>query len=261
MITTTENNVDSAVVERLKKLMRLASSDNQNEAELALQRARNIALENQLDLACIDAWNDTKEEEQYIKEDFSTGTFRKPVTDSFVVQILIKHFNVKILTWNGVRREGVRMIFIGKKSDVETAKYVYNFLGETMMRLWKGYRKQNPEVTTTARGSYFYGLQNGLDDKLTSSREEKEKEKFQNVGRILGAEAQATAENKYALICKSDKEKLEQAVKSFFPKVRSGTCSSVSNSNSSVYYDGVATGKTISINRAIGNSQKALTFA
>ncbi len=63
MLTTSDNQVCPAVVEKVKKLMRLASSDNQAEAELALQRARNMALEANLDLACIDAWGDNQVEE------------------------------------------------------------------------------------------------------------------------------------------------------------------------------------------------------
>lgn len=260
MIATSENTVDSAVIERVKKLMRLASSDNQAEAELALQRARNMALEHDLELACIDAWDDTKGEEQYIQDEFHTGTNRKSVTDTYICWILQDHFNVRLLYWNSVRFNGVRITFIGKKSDVETAKYVYGFLNETMMRLWHNYRASNPEVTTSCRGSYFYGLQTGLSDKLSESRKQKETEKFQSVGRVLGDEAQATAESKYALICRDNQEKLKEAVKKFFPKTGSRSGSSISNSNSSVFSDGVETGRTISISKAIGNSQRALTF-
>ena len=83
---------------------------------------------------------------------------------------------------------------------------------------------------------------------------------FESVSKVLGTEAKVTAENKYALICQDNKKKLEDAVSKFFPRVGRGSSSYTSNTNGGAYSAGVSAGKSITISKAIGNNQKALTF-
>lgn len=251
-------SVPENIIERVRKLLRLGESTNENEAQLALAAAQRYANEYQLDLACLASGEEEKQEE-YIKDDIFTGTKRRSVTHTYVSWILQEHFNVKVLNSGSTRYFGVHIHLIGQKTDVEIAKYVYGYLTHTFMQLWRDYQKKN-NVETKLRDSFIYGCYNGLDKKLTNSRESNKKEKFDGVERILGAESRNQAESKYALMVIKKKDGLENAVHSFFPRLGRGGSRGYRNHNSSVFNDGVSSGSRISLNKAIGGAQKQLTY-
>lgn len=251
-------NIPENIIERVRKLLRLSESTNENEAQLALAAAQRYANEYALDLACL-ATGEEEKQEEYVKEDIATGTSRRSVTHNYVCWILQNHFNVKVLNSGQTRFFGVQIHLIGQKTDVEIAKYVYGYLTHTFMELWRDYKAKN-NTPTTLRDSFLYGCYNGLNKKLADSKENDKKEKFDGVERILGADSRNQAESKYALMVIKKKDGLENAVCSFFPKLRKGGSRGYRNHNSSVFNDGVSSGSRISLNKAIGGTQKQLTY-
>ena len=251
-------NIPENIIERVRKLLRLSESTNENEAQLALAAAQRYANEYALDLACLASGEEEKQEE-YIKDDIFTGTNRRSITHTYVCWILQNHFNVKVLNSSGTRYLGVHIHLIGQKTDVEIAKYVYGYLTHTFMELWRNYKSKN-NIPITLRDSFLYGCYNGLDKKLAASRENDKKDKFDGVERVLGAESRNQAENKYALMVIKKKDGLENAVSTFFPKLRRGNSREYRNHNATVFNDGVSSGSKISLNKAIGGAQKQLTY-
>lgn len=252
-------NIPENIIERVKKLLKLSESPNEAEAALALAKAQEYALEFDLDLACV-AISEQKKEE-FVKEDINLNAKRKSVTHSDVVYLLNRFFNVKMLQSTGnIRWSGAVIHFIGKKSDVEIAKYIYGYLNHTFMALWHEYRAQNPLINTKARGSYITGLRMGLEKKLQEEKKKKENEKFESVERVLGQQERYSAENKYALICVQKSRELDEAVNTFFPKVGKVSYRSYRNHNSNAFSDGMSKGATISLTRALNGGQKALAY-
>jgi hypothetical protein len=131
--------MNDALIQKLKKLLALAGNNpSQQEAEAALSKAQALAIENGIDLALIGS---NEQEENVTREDMEFGK-RLPTVNNYITNVLTKFFNVRIITSGG--RYGVRkLIFIGKQSDINTAKYVYTWLSDTMVNCWHNYYKSN----------------------------------------------------------------------------------------------------------------------
>ena len=160
-------NNDSKLIDRLKKLLALAGNNpSQSEAEAALSKAQAIAIEHGIDLAMI---GETENEEEIVRDEMEFGQ-RLPTVNNYVTNVLIKFFNVRIIT-SGSRYGGRKLIFVGKQSDINTAKYVYNWLSDTMVRCWHSYHKANKHtVNISHKQSYLFGFYNGLINKLEIGR-------------------------------------------------------------------------------------------
>ncbi len=250
--------VPDSLVDKIRKLLCLsANNPSREEAELALQKAQKIALEWEIDLATIDAFAPKKSEEPILKQEMDSFGLKKrlPISDKFVVYILMNHFKVRII-YSGGRYSGRQITFIGKKTDLEIANYLYGFLNRTFMELWKNYYYQNEkDIRLEERSSYFYGLYQGLNDKLEVSKKQTEEDKFQSIFQERGNEFSRSVQNQYALMVVSDKERLQNKVEEYYPNLRKTTRSwDNTGISKNAVSDGREHGKNISINRAVGAS-------
>jgi hypothetical protein len=245
----------SPLVDKIAKLLRLSESPNQHEAELALSKAKQLAVENDIDLASVST--NTMPEETYEKDAVTFGK-RKPVTGKFVIWIVESHFNVSVVG-SGSRENGTQINFIGKTSDIQIAIYVFNFLSQTFMSLWHKYQ-DDTDCSARSRGSYFYGLYQGLDEKLTAARVRAESAKFSELEVTKGAEASAEIKNIYALMVVSKKEKLNNAVEKYFPRIRR-THTTVRLHNDYALAQGRIDGRKIDIKPSLGMRQSHLVGA
>ena len=105
-------------------------------------------------------------------------------------------------------------VFVGKKSDIQIAQYVQQFLNQEFFRLWHNYKKIN-NARTEERNSYFWGLYRGLDEKLKKT----EQSVVQDIRAERGEECYQKIENNFALMRLSDKNRVDTAVGKFFPKL------------------------------------------
>jgi len=245
----------SPLVDKIAKLLRLSASPNQHEAELALSKAKQLAVENDIDLASVST--DTMPEETYEKDTVTFGK-RKPITGKFVIWIVESHFNVSIVG-SGSREAGKQINFIGKTSDIQIAIYVFHFLSQTFMSLWHTYQDYSC-CSAGSRGSYFYGLYQGLDEKLKEAKAQAERAKFSELAVERGADASAVIKNAYALIVVSNKEKLTGAVEKYFPRIRH-TKINVRLGNDSALSRGRIDGGKIEIKPSLGMRQSHLVGA
>lgn len=236
----------SPLVDKIAKLLRLSASPNQHEAELALSKAKQLAVENDIDLASVST--DTMPEEAYEQDTVTFGK-RKPITGKFVIWVIESHFNVSIVG-SGSRDEGKRINFIGKTSDIQIAIYVFHFLSQTFMSLWHKYQ-DDTNCSARSRGSYFYGLYQGLDEKLKEATAQTESAKFNELAAQRGADASSEIKNAYALMVVSNKKKLSGAVEKFYPRLRT-TRTTVRLSNDSALSQGRIDGRKIEIKPSLG---------
>ena len=239
--------MDNNIVEKIKKLLRLSESSNQHEAESALSFAKELATRHEIDLYSIDAWKDQQETETFERVDIDAGQ-RLCVASDYVGSIIIQHFGTRVIYF-GNRVSGRKIAFIGKKNEVEIAQFVYSFLSETMMRLWRQYQIRN-QIDTSHRTSWFMGFYNGLSAKLTAAKEKAESESFAS----LDQDKVAEVKNKYALVRVSNEEKLATVVKTHFNNLKNIN-KQRSVTDYKTYIHGQETGKTVNINRAIGQTQ------
>ena len=245
--------MNDTLISKIKKLLELGTSSNPHEAELALMKARELALRENIDLAAIELFKDTKAE-PIDKNEVSSGN-RFSVCQKFCNWILVNHFNVRVIL-TGSRYSGRSITLVGKKTDLEIAKYVNGFLNQEFMRLWHKYRAET-NVRTQERGSFLYGCYRGLDEKLLETKRAAEQDELGKVAAKMDKQIEEV-KSKYALMVISQGDRLKEATNKFFPKLTHSRTTIRVGSSSSLEA-GRIVGRNISLNRAISSNQKTLT--
>ncbi len=227
------------IIEKIQKLIKLATNNtNAAEMEAAMAKAIQIATENDIDIASIEIKSGKKNKEEFVKETVQMGQ-RLPVTHDLIRAILRDHFKVKIIM-GGNRQVGRYIHFIGVKEDIEMAKFVSSFLSERFMGLWHNYFKRS-NCPLSGRQSFFMGLYEGLDTKLTVAKQEVEK----NIETEIASG--------YALMVINRKEELAVAVKNFFPSLTTIAPKKYNLGNQNAYSNGFVAGTNLNIARPLGN--------
>ncbi len=141
-----------AVVEKVKKLLALASSTNAHEAELATLKANQLMLKHHLGRAQL-------EDSTPLCVEAVMRAPRRNAKMSAVYDVLT-HFLVRPLMRHG--RGDVRLEVIGDRGQVELAAYVAGFLERELETMWKasGLKGQR------AKNSFFLGIARGYRKKL-----------------------------------------------------------------------------------------------
>ncbi len=156
------------IIEKVRKLLALAGSQNQHEAELAMRRAQELMLKHQLagDLG----------ERRFVIRQLGTPRLRKNTAESMIGGLLGKHFFVEVI-WTHVyvprtcRSESVLEI-CGTPENVAMAEYVHAFLMATTERLWKEARALRPGLRPGDRSAFMVGVVSGFMAKLDGARRE-----------------------------------------------------------------------------------------
>lgn len=214
------------ILKKVKKLLSLATSSNKNEAENASKKAQELLLRHNLS---IDEYVSKSELDQI---EIDSMTKSNVVAD--VIQILLKDFffvrcyyqlqashykNGKLMTIKTVQ-------MIGTESNIEIAKYVYDYLTFTFNHLWKEYKKETL-CHVSAKKSFIYGLYYGLRDKL--------------------AEQQRNVLNEYGLVVVPN-----QALNDYMSTLNLKTKKSNNNNyNSNAANAGKSLGSNININKGV----------
>ena len=243
------------VVEKIKKLIRLTSSDVPAERESALLKARELCLKNELDISEIEAWGETKPAKESIdRTDLEMGN-RMPISQKFISWLIQNHFNCKII-YCGRRYSGRRIVLIGKKSDVEIAAFINEFLNREFMIRWHEERNKN-NFRTEERNSFFWGVYNGLDQKLKQTKSKFTESYVSNIRTDKGEDAANQVSQNYALMKISDEKRIDEEVKRHFPKLASrGSYLSSGIHSQNAMDRGCKVGRTINLNRPISSGSE-----
>ena len=168
-----------------------------------------------------------------------------------IIWILQNHFNVKIVYDGGSSAEEIW--YIGTKSDIEFAQWVYNFLDEEFPRLWKRY-STSTYVPDNERTTYFYGVYHGLNAKLEENKKKIVLERIAEIASENGAEAAQTTSNNYAVAVRDNKVAIDKAMKSFFPDLGKGSKSRIKLRSRDTISAGMSAGRSINLNRPLAYS-------
>jgi hypothetical protein len=152
------------VLARIAKLLALAGSANQHEAELAMAEAQRLMLAHNLESAATHA---------YHFRHLGRPTGRVSEAERTLANILSDHFFVEVI-WVPVWRplEGKRgsvLEVCGSPVNLEMASYVYDFLSRTAERLWSDYRRAR-HLTNRDRRTFLAGVMLGFKDKLEAQQ-------------------------------------------------------------------------------------------
>lgn len=260
--------VASPVLERVKKLLALSQSDNQNERNNALAKANALIAEHNIDVALIES-TDTAAPEPFEQEELVFGK-RKPVEARFISWLLEKHFRVKVVysnKYDPVKGWNKTILFLGRKSDAELARWLAGFLREEFARRWT-YHRNSTKAPLQEKNTFYYGCYQGLNDRLTEETRKVEEIKF---AQVASARAEAAAinscdgeqnlsaaptadalRNKYAVALRTESESLKNELRRRFPRLGHARSSSLNIRHGSSSLDaGRAHGRTISTSRPL----------
>ena len=191
------------IIDKVKKLLSLAQSDNEHEAALAMEKAKLI----------INKYNLERIEHNRISPyTYKIVNHKKKRIEKYqrhICSILQKFFFVKIVysyLYDAHLNDTHRTIeILGTKENVEMGEYVYFFLLNQLKMLWNTYQSK-----TMARGmekrSYWLGILSGFQKKL------------QLIDKKSTSCTNSAANSTSVLICSEDK-KLVDFKEKRFPKL------------------------------------------
>jgi hypothetical protein len=217
--------VSEKVLEKVKKLLQLAQSSNEHEAELATLKANALLLRHNLD---------------HLQDPGETIYLQKLLhqkrKDSKMAAIydILKHFIVKVVISHG--RGTCCLEVSGSLTNVKLASYVAEFLNQEFDHLWESARKEHGLQGLRAKNSFFVGIARGFNDKMEKSK------------------AQFSPEDHKALI-KVEKE-LHSRIHEIYGRL--GTSRSGAQTDYEASQLGFQKGKGLTIRQGIESSAKSL---
>jgi hypothetical protein len=156
---------EERVVGRIARLLALAESPNQHEAEAAMAAAQRLMLKYNIDVA-----RDASERA------FSHRCLGKPsgrVSESerILAMLLGKHFFVEVIWVPCYRplegKAGSILEICGTRANLAIAEYVHGFLMHTAAHLWEQHRRSKGIRSNRDRRVFLSGVMSGFAEKLS----------------------------------------------------------------------------------------------
>lgn len=163
--------LNEKIIDKIKKLLSLATSDNEHEARMAAEKANEILLRHNISMSQVEA--SEEDFENTILEEKS----RLSVEDKFVQSIVSRFFFVKFIHNHGHKK--VVLNILGDLTNVQIGTYTYQFLQRKFKELWLEYKRKT-DCGCSAKQSYYYGLYTGLIHQLDIQRTKIVQEKESN---------------------------------------------------------------------------------
>lgn len=158
------------VLERIRKLLALAGSSNQHEAEIAMRKAHELMLRHNIETTRARTYE--AYEVTHLGEPEKRGN---RVEDSVMV-LLTEYFFVKVIRipvyLPRLGKRGACFEVTGTRPNLEMAKHVYHFLLATAERLWQANRNDARVTSGRDRLAYQAGVIGGFHEKLRAERHE-----------------------------------------------------------------------------------------
>ncbi len=176
-----EDAAATRTVDRIRKLLALAQSPNQHEAEAAATAARRLMLKFNIEVERATSSDDRRTRHRFRHLGRPSGRILEH--DRRLAQILTSYFFVDGL-WVPVYRplEGKRgsvLEICGLEANLVMAEHVHAFLSDTATRLWTEYRRSGSRTSNRDRQAFLAGVMGGFESKLAAQSQQ-----FQEQGLI-----------------------------------------------------------------------------
>jgi hypothetical protein len=158
------------VLDRIRKLLALAGSSNQHEAETAMRKAHELMLRHNIETVR------GREHAAYEVDHLGDPTKRGNRVEDGVMALLAEYFFVKVIRipvyLPRLGRRGQVFEISGTHANLEMAKHVYHFLLATAERLWQDNRHDTRVASGRDRLAFQAGVITGFFDKLRDERKD-----------------------------------------------------------------------------------------
>jgi Protein of unknown function (DUF2786)/SprT-like family len=158
------NMEKSTVFRKIQKLMALATSSNQNEAEQALIKSQQLLLKHNIESDYIGG---EEEEKMYLKRVMKQKRLSAKMR---AIAVILRTFFVNIVY--GRSEEGIHLEILGNAVNIEIAEYVSEVLDFELDSLWNQVQQTVGLRGVTAKNSFFLGLAHGYCNKVQSLKRE-----------------------------------------------------------------------------------------
>ena len=152
------------VIAKVRKLLALGKSENEHEAALAMQRARELLDRHRLDFSSL------AEEEHLVHQNINTGSKTLPAHRKAICSLLEANFGVRVICATNYDPLGdcsLKTIeLLGPEENVAIAVHCYHFLENRLLVLWEQNRHSFAGGGLRARKSYFLGILAGFRQTL-----------------------------------------------------------------------------------------------
>lgn len=176
------------VLRKVKKLLALGSSSEKHEAELAMQRVREICDRHNLKSL-------PETDDQYVMQILNQHKKRLSREQLGICGLLTSNFAVNVICsslYHAADNTTYRTIeLFGRAADVKIAEYVYHFLLNQINTLWDKARTALPAQARRSKSSFSEGLLAGFAQTLAL----REKTDVARQARALTVQLQAQAVN------------------------------------------------------------------
>ncbi len=162
---------DEKLLKRVEKLLALASSSNEHEALLAMQRVRELYAKYNI--------KRLQEQQGFQPNEYNIVIVNHkkkivPQHQSMIASILTRHFFVEVVFSSLYDQhkdcDHKTLEILGTNQNVKMAEYVYYFLWNNLESHWLSFQKKTGKPGK-AKKSYFLGLLAGFDEKLAKRSE------------------------------------------------------------------------------------------
>jgi hypothetical protein len=162
------------VLRRIMRLLALAESPNEHEAQAAMNEAQRLMLVHNIDAPTGQA------EDGYSFRHVGAVKARTDVSQKILAGILSRHFFVSVI-WvpSYLAAEGRRghvLELCGTPSNLAVAVYVHGFLTETAERLWRAHKHEAGIRSDQERRRFLAGVMAGFDEKLAAGERQSQRE-------------------------------------------------------------------------------------
>jgi len=160
-----------AITDKINKLLALATSDNQHEAQLAAAKAMEMLMK----------YNVSKgelERAEFTRKDSTRPSMNDPAF-GFVGQLLMKYFSVKVVRFQEEKPNvlGIKFqhfAFMGEEHNVEIAHYMGVYLMRSFNDCWEKDRKLH-KLHKRVQTDYYQGMFDALNERLEETKVKVEK--------------------------------------------------------------------------------------
>jgi len=227
---STISSENHKILDKVHKLLALAQSANEHEAQNAMAKAHEFLLKHNLSLLDVQTkWN-------YIHKQIGEVGKRNPIK-TIISAIITRFFFVEAIWTFGYDqykdRSGQVLEIYGTPENVEMAEYVYDYLQNISELLWIEHKERKKINGNRHRRSFIYGLLDGFYNKLD--------------GRVI--------EHKSKKLVWNGDPRLKEFYRRRNPKlVRSS--SRYTSSSTDAYNSGITRGKNLVIHKGIHGEGK-----
>jgi hypothetical protein len=176
------------IIDKVIKLMSLASSSNENEANAAADMAYKLMLRHNISKSEI---KEEQDKDDYVDVDIdharSIPRLMKVLSDILDEYYMVTtYYNSKSAyvheyqdywtdEWKSRVTKQRHLRIYGSPENVAIATHVYKFLYRTFQELWREYKRKN-DLDQSERDAYYVGLARGLALKLELTKKKVEQE-------------------------------------------------------------------------------------